>query len=105
MGKANGFIRIDRDLWRSEAVENLSPLAKLVLVELFYGHTGHNNGKIMLSYESVRRRLKCSHTTVWRTFNELHRAGLIETVVNGSFSHKEGARRGTASQYRLTFLN
>ncbi len=101
---ANGFIRIERDLWRSEAVENLSPLAKLILVELHYSFTGKNNGKLRLSYRAVVERYRCSYSTVGRSFNELHRAGLVETVVSGSFEHKDGARAGMGSQYRLIRL-
>ncbi len=104
MTEPNGYIRIDRALWRSPEVENLSPLAKLILLELHYSFTGKNNGKLRLSYRAVVERYRCSYTTVVRSFNELHKAGLIETTVSGSFDDKGGARKGTCSQYRLTHL-
>ena len=97
----NGFIRIDRDLWRSPAVENLSPKARLLLVELLYRFTGRNNGKICMSWQDAQEILKCSRRMVGYYFAELHCAGLVETVVSGSFDHKDGARKGMGSQYRL----
>ncbi len=98
---ANGFIRIDRSLWRSEAVENLSPRARLLLVELHYRFTGRNNGEIVMLWEDAQRVLRCRRRMVGYYFAELHRAGLVETVVSGSFDHKDGARKGMGSQYRL----
>ncbi len=101
---ANGFIRIERSLWNSSEVLALSALAKLLLVELHYRHNGRNNGSICLPYQTVVDRLHCSHATVKRAFRDLHRAGLIETAVKGSFDHKDGTRKGTGNQYRLTFV-
>ena len=102
---ANGFIRIERSLWRSSEVENLSPRARLLLVELFYRYTSKNNGQISMSWQEARNCLDCSRATVARTFAELHQSGLIETTVKGSFDHKDGARKGTCNQYRLTCLD
>ena len=104
MSKHNGYISIDRALWRRPDVTGLSPLAKLILLELHYSFTGKNNGDLRLSYRAVVERYRCSKTTVKRAFNELHQAGLIETTVSGSFDDKAGARKGTCSQYRLTHL-
>jgi DNA-binding Lrp family transcriptional regulator len=104
MSKPNGYIRIDRALWRSPEVANLSPLAKLILLELHYSFTGKNNGELRLSYRAVVERYRCSKTTVVRSFSELHQAGLIKITVSGSFDDKAGARKGTCNQYRLTHL-
>ncbi len=104
MTEPNGFFMIDRALWRRPDVANLSPLAKMILLELHYSFTGKNNGKLRLSYRAVVGRYRCSKTTVKRAFNELHQAGLIETTVSGSFDDKAGARKGTCNQYRLTHL-
>lgn len=101
MSAPNGFIRIERDLWRSPEVGNLSPPARLLLVELLYRHTGKNNGQISMSWLEAMSTLQCSRRTVARKFAELHEAGLIETTVKGSFDHKDGARKGTCNQYRL----
>ncbi len=101
MSKPNGFIRINRNLWRSEAVENLSPRARLLLVELLYRYTGKNNGRIVMSWEDAQKALRCQRRMVAHYFAELHQAGLIETVVSGSFDHKQGARKGMGSQYSL----
>ena len=101
---ANGFIRIDRNLWRSKAVENLSTPAKLLLVELHYRHNGRNNGQICLSWEEAQALLNCSRRMVGYYFAELRQSGLIETTVKGSFEHKDGARKGTCNRYRLAHL-
>jgi len=101
MNKPNGFIRIERELWRSPDVLALSLPAKIVLTELHYCYTGRNNGKIMLSYATLRALHRIGRATIWRAFNELKSAGLIETTVEGSFNHKDGARKGIGSQYRL----
>ena len=102
MTKPNGFIRIERSLWHSPEVIALSTGAKLLLVELFYRFTGRNNGKIIMSWQDAQEVLKCGRRMVGYHFAELHRAGLVETVVSGSFDHKQGARKGMGSQYRLT---
>ena len=104
MSKPNGYIRIYRALWRRLEVANLSPLAKMILLELHYSFIGKNNGKLRLSYRAVVERYRCSKTTVARSFTELHQAGLIETTVSGSFDDKAGARKGACNQYRLTHL-
>jgi len=98
---AKGFIKIDRAYWRSDAVENLSPRARLLLIELHYRFTGKNNGKIVMSWSDAQVALKCGRRTVGYCFAELNRAGLAETAVSGSFDHKDGARKGIGSQYRL----
>jgi hypothetical protein len=69
--KPNGFIKIDRELWRSEAVEGLSPGARLLLVELLYRYTGKNNGRISMSWAEGMASLQCSRATVARKFGEL----------------------------------
>jgi hypothetical protein len=98
----DGFIRIKRELWRRPEVGGLSPIAKLILVELHYCYTGTNNGELCLPYLSLVRRIRCSRASIKRAFGELHQAGLIETTVSGSFDHKGGARKGVGSRYRLT---
>ena len=97
MTKPNGFIRIERSLWHSPEVIALSTGAKLLLVELFYRFTGRNNGKIIMSWQDAQEVLKCGRRMVGHHFAELHRAGLVETVVSGSFDHKQGARKGMGS--------
>ncbi len=104
MTEPNSFINIDRALWRRADVANLSPMAKLLLVELHYRHNGRNNGAIRLSWGEAQALLKCSRRTVARTFAKLRQAGLIETTVSGTFDDKTGASKGTCNQYRLTHL-
>ena len=101
---ANGFIRIERELWHSPEVAALSPLARLILVELHYHYTGRNNGSISLPQKLIVEQYRCSYSSVKRAFRELHNAGFIKTVVHGSFDHKDGARKGTCNQYRLTCI-
>ena len=102
--KANGFIRVERDLWTSPEVTGLSVNAQVILVDMLYRHNGRNNGKISYSWADARCRLGCSFSTVARVFAELRAAGLIETTVKGSFDHKNGIRKGACNQYRLTCI-
>lgn len=97
----NGFLRIERQYWRSATVEGLSPASKLILIELHYNFNGNNNGEISLPQRAIVERYRWSYSTVKRAFRELHEAGLIETTASGSFNHKVGARKGLASKYRL----
>lgn len=104
MTKANGFIRIERDFWSDPVVAELPALCQLILVDMLYRYNGRNNGTISYSWDDAQRRLGCSRRTVGRLLARLRDAGLVAIVTKGSFDLKDGARKGTANQYRLTFV-
>jgi hypothetical protein len=104
MSKPNGFIRIEREFWADPKVAELPAPCQIILVDMLYRYTGSNNGRISYSWEDAQRRVKCSRRMVGYYFAKLRDAGLIEVTVKGSFDLRNGTRKGTANQYRLTFL-
>ncbi len=104
MNKSNGFIKLDHDLVRGPAWRGLSGNAVKVLIDIADQYNGSNNGRLRFGVSQTVRVLHCSNTTALRTLAELRDAGLIEVVEKGSFVHKNGARKGTATAWRLTFL-
>ena len=102
--KRNGFIRVERGLWHSDQWRGLSANARVVLIDLQAGYTGHNNGKLTYGIGHAVRCLHCGKRTAIRTLAELKAAGLIEATSIGSFTHKAGARMGQATTWRLTYL-
>ena len=97
----NGFIRIEREFWRSPQVTSLSTPAKLLLVELLYRHNGRNNGRIRMSWQEAQALLKCCKRAVGKYFAELRNAGLVEIAVKGSYDHKDGARKGQLEAHEI----
>ena len=104
MAKVNGFIKLDRQLVRSDVWASLSPGATKLLVEIWSHYNGKNNGSITYGLAQGMRCLRCSKRTAIRRFAELREAELIESNVKGSFAHKTGARKGTATTWRITCL-
>lgn len=102
--RSNGFIRVERELWRSDQWRGLSANARVVLVDIQSGFTGHNNGTLTYGLAHAVKCLRCCKRTAIRTLAELRDAGLIEAMLIGSFSNKAGARRGEATSWRLTYL-
>ena len=100
----NSFIRLDHDLVRSEVWAGLSANATHLLIGIWDQYTGFNNGDLRYGYAHAERLLGCSTQTVWRTFAELQDAGLIEAVEKGSFAHKDSARKGVVTAWRVTVL-
>lgn len=103
MKPPKGHIQLSRELVHSKAFEGLSSHATRLLLDLVFYYNGANNGAIRYGTAQARRWLQCSQRTAVRTFNELRKAGLIETTQRGNFSFKEGAGEGIASAWRLTF--
>ena len=97
-----GYVPLKRELWEHPEVRGRSAPAKVLLIELLYRYTGQNNGQIRMSWDEAQALLGCSRRMVGYYFAELHRVGLIEITVKGSFDHKAGARKGTCNLYRLT---
>jgi hypothetical protein len=99
--KTAGFIKLDRDLVRSDRWQGLSPCARALLIEIWAWHNGKNNGAIRYSTRQAEKSLKCSRRTAQRLFEELRTAGLIEATERGSFRWKAGARAGLATAWRI----
>ena len=101
---ANGFIRLERADWNSDQWRALTANARVVLVDIQSAFTGRNNGRLVYGLAHTVACLRCSKRTAIRTLAELRDAGLIEATTPGSFSHKAGARKGVATEWRLTYL-
>lgn len=101
---SKNFIMVDRTFWRGDQCMALSPNAKVVLIDIQYGYTGKNNGKIRYSGRDAGLALNASKETGYRAINELRAAGLIEPTTLGSFTSKVGGRHKTATEWRLKFL-
>ncbi len=106
MSKAeNGsFISLYHDLVRSEMWARLSANAIKLLIGIWDQYNGHNNGELQYGYAHAERLLGCSSQTAWRTFAELKNTGLIVAVEKGSFAHKNGARHGVVTGWRITAI-
>ncbi len=104
-GRSSGFIRLDHDLVRGETWASLSSHASRLLIGIWSLYNGRNNGQLRHGVAQATRLLHCSRSTAMRIFAELEAAELIEVVERGSFAYKNGARKGTATAWRLTFLD
>ncbi len=104
MNKSNGFIKLDHDLVRSECWAGLSSHATRLLIAIWDQFDGRNNGRLRFGISQTMRVLHCGTGTAMRTLAELRDADLIEVVEKGSFTHKNGARKGMVTAWRLTFL-
>ena len=102
--KNNGFIKLDHYLVRSESWAGLSSHATRLLIAIWDQFDGRNNGRLRFGLSQGVQVLHCGRDTAIRTFAELQDAGLIEVVDKGSFIHKNGARKGMATAWRLKFL-
>src|SRR5262244_963539 len=99
-----GFLKLERALVRSWHGDGLSSDAVKLLIDMASWHNGRNNGAISYGLADAVRCLRCSKRTAIRCFAELREAGLIEATQKGSYTHRNGARKGTATLWRLTFL-
>ena len=104
-GRSSGFIRLDHDLVRGKTWASLSSHATRLLIGIWSLYNGRNNGKLRYSVAQATRLLHCGRSTALRTFAELQAARLIEATERGSFAYKNGARKGTATAWHLTFLD
>ena len=104
MRKANGYLSLDHDFIRSDAMSSLSARGQVLVFVMADRYNGRNNGRIPYSVKEAMERLHCSKSTAIRTLQELKAAGLIAPVEKGSFTHKNGARKGTATTWQLNFL-
>jgi len=99
--KVNGFIKLERDLVRSDRWQSLSVGARALLIEIWSWHNGSNNGSIRYGVRQAKESLRCSDPTALKWFKELETAHLIEAVERGGFRWKTGAREGRATAWRI----
>jgi hypothetical protein len=100
--KVNGFIKLERDLVRSDRWQDLSVGARALLIEIWSWHNGKNNGAIRYGVRQAETSLHCTKPTALKWFRELEAAHLIEAVERGGFRWKAGARVGRATAWRIT---
>ena len=98
------YIQLDHELVRCEVWAGLSANAVKLLIGIWDQYNGHNNGELRYSQKQAIRLLRCSPRTAVRAFAELQDAGLIEVVEKGSFAHKDSARKGMATTWRITAI-
>ncbi len=95
------FIRLEREFVRTETWRALSPGAVKLLIDMWAGYNGRNNGAIRYSQSRAIKSLRCSYSTAVRLFKELEAAGLIRATERGGFRYKTGARQGHATAWRI----
>ena len=95
------FIKLDRDLVRSDRWQGLTPGARALLLEIWAWHNGTNNGSIRYGVRQAVASLRCSFSTAKKLFQELEAAGLIVATERGSFRWKQGAREGRTTAWRI----
>ena len=85
---------------KSEAYRSLSLIARAILVELVREMTGHNNGKITLSYKQLAFRLnRKNEAPIGPGIAELMAHGLVDISAESVWQERR------AREYRLTFVN
>ena len=97
-GSLDPFVPLERYMLQSVAWRSLSATARATYVELAYGYTGTNNGRIQGSAQVIGDRLGMNKSTASRAIAELISNGFVEVVRASSFTQKLKA----AAEYRLT---
>lgn len=85
------FYLLEHPSWRA-----LTPVAKLVFIELKHRYNGVNNGQVALSCRDAGELLGCSRNTAQRALLELEYYGFIILRWRGTFGNRK------ASEYILT---
>jgi hypothetical protein len=102
-GRLPPFIAINVEMFNSPAWRALSHGARSLYTSLRhrYSHTGHNNGRIFLSYTTARRELRSGRSEIARWFRELQWYGFIAQTSEACL---RGDGKGKAPHWRLTEL-
>ncbi len=88
------YIKIEHELFFSDAYQSLSPNAVSLLVILISRYKGDNNGHIWLSEEAAAGLMGVSsRATAHNAFVELQKAGLIKMAKDSYFNQKSGDAR------------
>ncbi len=101
MTEVNGFIKLPRDLVRSDKWLAAPGKARLVLIDMWSFHNGKNNGGIAYSARRAMKAAGCSPNTAVKSLKFLQDAGWIEAVQRGGFEWKAGAKQGRATTWRI----
>ena len=89
------FAGIPKECMSHENYCQLSPNAKVLLVEFCYQYNGHNNGDLSAAFSTLQKRGWRSKGTVSRAIKELRKAGWIVLTRQGG--------KNQCSLYALTF--
>ena len=90
-GRSNNgppFVQLYRFIKRSQAWHELSPYARLALIELLDRYNGFNNGAISLSCRELARSLRCAPNTANKALQDLDDAGLVRPARVGKWRGK-----------------
>ncbi len=104
-GRSKGgepHVRIHHWELKSAAFRSLSLGARVLLVELKALYVGYNNGELFLSVREAARRMNVGKNLADKCFGELEDKGFIRPNRLGSFTWKDGSRRGLATSWILT---
>ncbi len=77
------FIKLYRNVKRSEAYHGLSVYARCALIELMDRYTGINNGMIGLGCRELAEELGCVRDTAAKALIELDNSGLALPLTHG----------------------
>jgi hypothetical protein len=102
--QSKSFLKLPNNFIRSERFASLSANAVKLLIHMAGFHNGINNGSIRYGVAQAMTLLGCSKPTACRCFRELRDAGLIALTERASFHNKDGARKGKATAWRITFI-
>ena len=91
------FIKIICYMYDSDAFQDLTPIARCIILELRRRFNGSNNGEISLSCREVAKKCKCGKGTASNAFKELNEHGFIKVSKKGFFTGRE------ATTWILTF--
>lgn len=90
------FVKLPHYLLEHPSWVELTPKAKLILIEIKRRYNGSNNGKITLSCREAGKVSGCSKDTALRALYELEYYGHIICRTSGTFGNRH------ASEYILT---
>jgi hypothetical protein len=93
-----GFFSLPHRILDSAAYRGLSPLAKVLLIELCRQYNGRNNGHLHATYKWLKKRGWVSCGSIQKAKNELQESGLIQLT-------RQGGLIIGSSYFALTWLS
>ena len=98
-----GFLRLFRTDYSSEAFGNLSAHARLAIFHFCYSFNGGNNGRIRMSVKELAKGIHCSPNTATKVLHELIQTGFIKRTLQGTRPNAGGSAFPRASEYEITW--
>lgn len=92
------FIRLHAGITGSDAYQDLKPLPRALLIEIWRRHDGFNNGRIPYSEREGASALHTGRNQIRAGLNDLIEHGFIVRHQRGSFNVKDR----TSSEYSIT---